>query len=494
MEIAVSFFVEPEASQILERLREYLGGHRLDSYLVGGFVRDGLLGRANQDIDLAVAGPALDIARVVADAWGGSYVVMDERNQVARVILPGRKCYLDFSAMRGSLEQDLALRDFTINAIAMALDRVESGWAVVEVIDPLDGIGDLERRLVRAIRDSVFQEDPIRLLRAVRLASQLDFAIEANTEGLIRREHALISGEAGERVRDELCRLLALPRAAHFLRRLDGLGLLDSIVPELTAAKGVTQPKEHRWDVFQHSIETVAGVEQVLRLVPSDDRLLASVPWSRELADHFQGEISGGRNRVVLLKLAALLHDIAKPQTRSFEPDGRMRFLGHSQQGAEVVGEIMERLRFSRREIKLVTSVVEHHLRPGQLAGDGVPSRRAMYRYFRDTAEAGIDTLFLSLADHLAARGPELDPEEWQEHARITGEIIDWHLGEQHCAAPPRLIDGHDIMRRFGLRPGPKIGELLEALREAQAAGEVTSGDQALELVGKKLDDSEGDS
>ncbi len=206
------------------------------------------------------------------------------------------------------------------------------------------------------------------------------------------------------------------------------------------------------------------------------------------LQEHFDDEISHGSTRRSLLKLAALLHDIAKPGTKTIEEDGRTRFLGHPQEGAADAAAIMERLRFSRREIQFVELLVKYHLRPTQMSNEGAPTRRAIYRYFRDTGDEGIDILFLSLADHLAARGPALDEHQWAEHTRMTGYVLDRHFEEASLSRPPKLLDGDDIMKTYGLEPGPRIGELLEALKEAQAAGEVTDKQGALEYVARLLE------
>jgi len=336
--------------------------------------------------------------------------------------------------------------------------------------------------------DSIFIDDPLRLLRAVRLAAELGFTIDPETESLIRSSSRLIRAVAAERIREELIRLLA--QSGRFLRYLDMLELLTEIVPELAWLKGVKQPPEHFWDVFDHSIETVAAVDFLLRrgvLEYATDRTLAAVPWSETLAEYFTREVSGGSARASLLKLAALLHDIAKPQTKAFDESGRMRFLEHNKQGAAIVVGILERLRFSTRELRLVEAMVRHHLRPVQMSQGQLPTPRAIYRYFRDTADAGIDTLFLSLADHLAARGPNLDHSEWQEHAKLVDYVLTQRLQEESPTTPPKLISGHDLLSVFSLSPGPRIGKLLESVREAQAAGEVSTREEALAYIRQQL-------
>jgi poly(A) polymerase len=254
----------------------------------------------------------------------------------------------------------------------------------------------------------------------------------------------------------------------------------------LDGTKGVEQPKEHFWDVFDHSLKTVNAVDFLLGQGTWEyaaEEVRAAVPWSVVLSQHFDQEVSHGSSRRLLLKLAALLHDLGKPLAKAIDDGGRMRFLGHAQEGAAIAANILERLRFSAREIKLVETVVRHHLRPGQMSQDELPSRRAIYRYFRDTGEAGIDILFLSLADHLATRGPNLNPSHWQEHAQVVEYVLSQHLQEESIARPPRLVDGHDLINIFGINPGPQIGEILEAVREAQASGEVTTRAEALSFI-----------
>ena len=456
---------------------------------MGGFIRDCLLGRVTSDIDIALSGPALELAQQVAAKLGGKFVMLDEQNQVARVIIAETGLHLDLSALLGGdIEADLSRRDFTINAMAAKLEQAVLGEAVI--IDPHDGLGDLALKRIRMVRRDAFEQDPVRLLRAVRFAAELSFNIEPSTEEMINSQYQLISKTAGERIQDELCHILAANRASHHLRYLERVGLLLAIFPELALAKGFEQPKEHFWDVLQHSLSTVEALEFILRegsweYVKGD--LLGSTPWSDSLARYFSEEVGGGHQRRVLLKLTALLHDVAKPQTRTMEETGRIRFLGHSKQGAGLTTEILKRLRFSSREIKLVETVIEHHLRPGQMSGEGLPTRRAIYRFFRDTGETAVDTLFISLADHLASRGPTLDVEQWKEHNLLVSYVLEEREREASLVRPPKLITGHDLMAIFNLQPGPELGRILETVREAQATGEVTSREEALSLAGKLL-------
>jgi poly(A) polymerase len=474
----------------LAKVSVILSQQKCPAYLVGGFVRDWLLGRRKADIDIAVCGDALSIAQEVAEAVDGRYVLLDEANKVARVVIADEQLWhLDFSSFSGDIQDDLARRDFTIDTMAVELQGFILGSA--RLIDPCSGESDLKERLVRAVNQRIFVEDGARLLRGVRLAAELGFKIEPETEGLIRRDCREVKAVPGERLREELVRILALPGSSEAVRYLDKLGLLTEIVPELKDMKGVGQPKEHYWDVFEHSVEAMAAAEFLLReglWKYGKEDLLKVTPWSDEIRRHFDEEVSSGSSRRLLLKLGALLHDIAKPATKAVDETGRTRFLGHTKKGAVLAAEILERLRFSGREIKLVENLVYHHLRPAQMSNEGLPTSRAVYRYFRDTEGAGIDVLFLALADYLATHGPKLDIGEWRQHNQLMGYILAEHLKQETEVLPLKLIDGHDLMDIFDLRPGRLIGELLTEIREAQAASEVVTREEAIALVRKKLE------
>src|SRR4030042_1180122 len=486
--------IDKDLLAILVRISTILNRKNYPAYIVGGFVRDCLLGRKTDDIDIAVKGDALGIAQEVARALDGKYVLLDKTNKIARVIITDQRVWhLDFTSFPNDIQDDLARRDFTIDAMSIELKALVSGSP--QLIDPFSGKSDRKKRLVRAVSQRIFIEDAARLLRAVRLAVELGFKIVPGTESLIRKDCQLARLVPGERLREELVKILALTASAVSVRYLDRLGLLTAIIPELEELKGFRQPKEHHWDVFNHSVETVATAEFLLRESPwkyGEDDLLSVTPWSEEISRHFDEEVSSGSNRRLLLKLGALMHDIAKPATRTIDETGRTRFLGHTKEGAAMAVAVLGRLRFSSRETSLVENLIYHHLRPAQMAANNsLPTSRAIYRYFRDTEDAGIDILFLALADYLATHGPKLDIDEWKQHNLLISFILAEHSKQETKVLPVKLIDGHDLMDIFGLRPGRLLGELLAEVREAQAAEELNSRDEALELVRKELEKRE---
>lgn len=483
--------LNPILSKLLSDVAAILEQDDCRAYIIGGLTRDLLLDRETNDIDIAIGRDAIEIAKKVAEHIGGRYVLLDEVNHVARVVLTEWKqpLYLDFSTVLTTIEEDLARRDFTINAIALELREFLSGS--LRLIDPFKGRNDLKKKVIKAVSQRIFEDDAARLLRAVRLAAELEFKIEPKTGQLIREHAKLIASVSGERQREELVRIFALPSCSDFLRYLDKIGLLTEIIPELEDLRGVQQPKEHYWDVLNHSLETVTTVEFLLRErgwnYGSDD-LVKVVPWSEELKRHFDEEVASDSNRRISLKIGALLHDIAKPQMKTVDQTGRIRFIGHAKQGAAKAADVLTRLRFSTREIKLVENLITHHLRPIQLAAGGLPTSRAIYRYFRDTGDAGIDTLFLALADYLAARGPRLDFGEWEQHNQLISYMIVEHKKQQEERLPVKLVDGHDLMALFGLTSGPLVGKLLRLVHESQAVGEIGTREAAIKLVGRTLE------
>ncbi len=444
------------------------------------------------DIDIAVQADSLSLAKDLSKALPASYIPLSPSHKVARITVPsaqgGNGWVIDISSIEGSIFDDLARRDFSVDALALALEEWGTPSWQDRILDPFGGKLDLSQGVIRAIKPSVFQEDPARLLRGVRLAAKLGFRIDPSTTELITRDAHLISSTAGERVRDEFLAILSLDGAKVHLETLDELGLLCCIISELGITKAIEQPKEHYWDVFGHSIHTVEGVERVVSGCEGD---FASsvVPWNAGMEERFAQEVSDGYTRLTILKLGALLHDIAKPQTKMVDAKGKTRFLGHHTLGASMSEGILHRLRLSNRGVEMICGMVENHLRPTQMSQGGeLPTPKAVYRYFRDVEDVAIDTLYLNLADHLAARGPDLEMEGWLRHVGIVKHILEVGTREQSPEKMPRLITGNDLIHEFGITPGPLIGALLEGVKEAQAGREIDTREKALAWAKSRLD------
>ncbi len=490
-------FIPPAALRpLLARVDATARDAGIDAYVVGGSVRDALLGRAMRDIDLAVVRDAMAFARRLAAAFGGHFVPLDDERAIARIVLDSAVVrYVDVAQLQGSLGDDLRRRDFTVDALAVRLGDSD-------VIDVCGGLDDLAARRVRMTAEHVFDDDPLRPLRGARIAADLGFEIEPATAAAMRNSAPRVLEAAAERRRDELARIFAIDAAAPAVWLLDDLGLLDALLPEVTAGRGVAQPKEHSYDVLEHGIRAVEAMDIMLAAERPDgergwmwDELWRIFAWrAAHLRTYLAEEISEGRSRGALLKFTALLHDVAKPRTRTVEADGRIRFLGHADEGAATASRILRRYRFSARETAFVGRLVEEHLRPVQLAAAGaVPTRRALYRFHRDLGDAVEGVLLLSLADAAAARGQRMTKAGWSRQVAYMNSLLVRLQGEEGIVDAPRLLTGQDIMMEFGLREGPRIGHLLEALREAQATVDVRDRQGALAFVRAFIDAQPGE-
>lgn len=475
-----------EAAALLARADALARQRGAAAWAVGGSVRDALRGAAMRDLDLAVDGDAMAFARSLADALGGHFVELDDEHAIARVVLgDGAVRYIDVAALRGTLDDDMRRRDLTINAMAAPV-------AGGDVFDPLGGAADIAARVVRMTSAAALDADPLRPLRAVRIAAELRFTIEAATMSAVRERAAQVTEAAAERRRDELARIFALEDAYGALRLLDSAGMLDVLLPDVARGRGVEQPAEfHAYDVFEHNMRAVRAADVLLARAPSgQDAWLAEVAraafgdrWAW-LRAYFDEEMSEGRSRGAMLKVAALLHDVAKPQTRALHADGRIRFFGHADEGAAIAARIMRAYRFAAREVAFVSLLVREHLRPVQLAAVGqAPTRRALYRFSRDLGEAMPAALALALVDAAAARGPSLTRDGWMRQAAYMNSVLVRSQEEEGIVRAPRLLSGRDIMDALGLPEGPEIGRLLELVREAQATGEVRDREEALARV-----------
>lgn len=488
---------------VLDRICAVLPGD-VSVYLVGGAVRDAVLGNISRDLDFALRTDAAKTARHIADRLGAAFYLLHEEFDAGRVILQGSqgdRTVLDFTAFRGkTLEEDLRARDFTINALAVDIRSPQ------QILDPLGGLVDLQSRILRACSRSAFEQDPVRILRAVRQAAGLGFHIEVETRGLIRQSINGLSQVSAERVRDELMRMLAGPQPAAVVRALDMLGVLPYVLPELMELKGVEQSAPHIHDAWNHTLSVVQRLDEILHALgahfnPDADanQLIIGLAVLRlgryrdRIDEHLQNSLTPDRQLRSLLFLAALYHDIAKPQSRQVEERGRTRFFHHEELGTEVVGARAHALALSNAEIHRLRTIVRHHMRPLLLAqNDQMPTRRAIYRFFRDTASAGVDVCLLSLADFLGTHASPAPQDAWAHHLDVIRSLLEaWFENLSTRVDPPMLIDGHDLIEIFDLLPGAQIGEILDLVHEAQAIGQIFSREDALDLVRSYLQEKD---
>lgn len=473
---------------ILEQLQKILQEWPAEAYFVGGCVRDLLLGRPLHDLDLVAAGDAPTLARAVARAFHAAFVLLDEENGIARVVLRGPEGSLgdtvDFARMRGdSLLEDLRARDLTINAMAMTpppfVRFVRGETDLPEIIDPCGGQRDLRAGLLRAVSPRSLYDDPLRSMRVVRFAGELGFAVDPETASWVRQTAALLAQVSWERLRDELFRLLACAHAAPYLPLLDDLGLLPHVLPELEQARD--EPGlPHLWERVCALEWLAAGLEVSFAArreealwrpaalsVHSD--LPFSLPYAAQLQRYLRERVAGDRTRLALLKLAALLLPSAPTAA-----DGA------------VARQAGQRLRLSAREVQALGTAVAIAASPVLGAS---ASSRDIYRFYRDGGDMALGGLLLALAEDLARAGPALERGWWEERVQGIAHILAARFERtDEVIDPPRLVDGGELMRMLGLPPGPLVGDLLEGIREAQAAGEVRNRDQALAWARRALE------
>ncbi|MBS1889363.1 MAG: HD domain-containing protein [Actinobacteria bacterium] len=449
-----------------------LGG-REGVWVAGGAVRDAALGRPVTDLDLAVAGDPAPVAKALARELGEPAFELSAEFGTWRVVDHRRGWQVDVTALRGdSIEADLGARDFTVGAVAVAL----SGG---EAIDPTGGLADLERGVLRAVGPRSFAEDPLRLLRAARLAAGLNLRIGAETVALAHDSAARAAEPAGERQLGELRLLLGGPDPLRGLELLDELRLTAVVLPELEGTKGVGQGPNHHLDVHGHTLEVLAqtlAIEADLESVVGPERAAETAALLAEpLADEM--------DRATALRFAALLHDIAKPATRA-EKDGFVGFRGHDVEGAATIGSIMERLRASRKLTRYLQAITLHHLRLGFMVREAPLPPRRVHDYLRVTEPVTVDVTLLTVADRLSARGagPIARPEMVQAHLDLAREMVAAALDWRREGPPVPLLRGDEIAAELGVE-GPEIGKKLAELEAAQYAGEVTNRAQALGLL-----------
>lgn len=498
---------------ILARVAAYFDEQGASLYLVGGSLRNLLLGNRGADWDLVTGGEAHKLARKLADRLGGFYVHMHEKASRVVMRLPGEagELVLDISPLHGeTIEEDLRARDFTLNAMAAPLAPLleELGRtgtlqdAHFPLIDPCHGRADLERCVLRAVDAEVFRHDPLRMLRALRLARRYALALDPATEALIKRDAALLTRVAPERIHEELYAILEQPGALAALHRLDEYGLLTVLIPELRPARGLRQPSPHNWDVLEHSLQCVAALEELagalearpgsafaphLAPTPAAGEDLASL---RELLREAEQQqvFRFSDLRSPRMKLATLLHDVGKPLTATFDEEGAIHFYNHPQAGAPVASDILQRLSASTQDRRLAQLVAAHHMRPGQLGQDGTEvTPRAIRRYFVDLGPTGILVALFSLADHQATLGPQPRTAAWSRHLSVVRLLLTSYIRERTKILPPRLVRADELMSRLKLQPGPVLGVLLELIAEAQADGTIHSREEAILLVREYL-------
>ena len=445
-------------------------------YLVGGFLRDYLLGRPQMDFDFAVERDALALARAFARQIQGAFVLLDADAGCGRVVKKqnGEIFTFDFADFRAdTLEKDVRGRDFTINTLCLSLrDLKDSAPPSEHLLDFTNARRDLNAKVIRMVSSRAFRDDPLRLLRAFSLRAQLGFRIEAKTLTQIKKDRGRIRDVSTERVREEFFKILASGRAYTVIREMDTIGLLAKIIPQLTIMHKVHQGGYHHLDVWRHTLEALRQLEL----------LFEEVKPKTEWGEYLNETLGGGHPRTAVVKLAVLLHDVGKPETKKKE-NGRMSFHAHEHVGQRIARIVAKNLKLSVKERHALEDMVLFHLRPGYLSNFPKPSERSIFRYLRDTKDEAASILFLSLADQRATRGPLTTEHDLAHHEKICLNVLERYFTRKKETPLVRLITGHDLIKKLKLSPSPLFAEILKAVEEQQALGKVRSKEEALKLA-----------
>ena len=441
-------------------------------YLTGGSVRDLLLNREIKDWDITSSGDIKKIADAFSKKVKGKLIILDEVFQTYRIIKRG--IIFDFTLLRGDgILEDLRHRDYTINALAIDLLNP------VSIIDPLGGVSDLKRRRIHLISPSALCSDPLRILRAFRIAAELNFSIDEYTISSIKEYIQLLDRVAKERIRQELDLLFSTSKVSYWLSQMGDLGIFKVILPEIEALKGITQNGFHHLDVYEHSLLTLAYIEEIL------DNPARFFSYHLDIIRDY---LKGSKHNFYL-KWAALCHDIGKPACKG-KKGSRITFYRHDQVGARIFSNMVDRLRFSKKDKEAIALLILNHMRPFYLLKvykEGSLSTRAVHRLIRAAGPHTIGTFLLAMADSLASAGEE-KPNDYEEHLKaLFNHVMDVYKSYLRIKERPRLVTGHDIREWFNLPPCPKVGILLRELERAQISGEVSTREEARAWLERKF-------
>ena len=438
-----------------------------DGYLVGGSVRDFLLGgKISEDKDIAIK-DAEQFARKLAEKFDGTLIVLDEENKIFRVVLPDKINYFDVSELVGdSIEEDLKRRDFTINAIAFDLKNSE-------YIDVTGGIQDLRKGILNHITDENFEDDPLRILRAFRFLSITGFEPSDELLKAINKYKHLLMQPSKERITYEIMKLFGGKYCSKTLLLADEFGILEKLFPFIEELKKVPPNAHHHLDLFHHVVETVRNIENLYE------------NSSEEVKIHMDRVDFGGFPRINHLKLAGFMHDIGKFSTWTIEEDtGRHRFIKHEDVGAKMCIPFLRELKFSKKQIEYISLMIKNHIYPSNVVAAPDLSEKVMMRFVRKSGENVVDNIILAKADRLSAQGPEITKEITEQNLNGLDKLLDFYFEKKESIKPlPKLLDGFEIMEINGIGATPMLGEIISALKEAQISGEINTKEEAVSFV-----------
>lgn len=437
-------------------------------YIVGGTVRDFLTGKESFDRDIIVTDEdAKDFALKIQPLFDAVFVPLDEVNKIYRLVLPDKVNYIDITnPLEGSLHKDLMRRDLTINAVAVNV-------RTCEIIDLCGGITDIHNRTINYINEHNFEDDPLRLLRVYRFQAALGFELTPETIHAVCKFVKLIHKPAVERIIHELILLFGGKYADKALLNMNKTWLLEEIFPVVKELKQVPPNTHHHLDLFHHSVETVRQIQLIYE--NSADKV----------KEHLERVDFGGATRLAHLKLAGFLHDIGKFSTWTIEEDtGRHRFIKHDDVGAKMSIPLLKKMNFSNKQIEYISSMIRNHIYPSQVMCAPEINDKIMMRYVRKMEDNSIDEIILAQADRLSARGEAVSDEMVENNISGLNRLLKFYLDVRDTLEPlPVLLDGNDVIKILNIKPSKQLGQIMNALHEAQLSGDITTKEQAEAFV-----------
>ena len=455
-----------EADEVIKQIKPYLNG--VEAYIVGGFLRDVLMNKKSPDRDLIICGCDVEkFSKELADDLNAHFIELDAVNKIYRIVLEDKINYIDITCpVENNFEKDIKRRDLTINAIAYDLKNSE-------FIDIVGGINDIRNAKIRGILDSNFEDDPLRLLRIFRFYAKTGFEIDEHLICLSKKLYKNINKPAKERITVELLKMFEGKFCDLALLKLDECGLLEEIFPIYKEVKKIPPNSHHHLSLILHLIESVKQVQMLYE------------NSSKEVKEYLETERYGAVKELSFLKLAAFLHDIGKPSCWTIEEDtGRHRFIQHDLIGSNLVVPILKDLKFSKKQIEYVKTLIKYHIYPSSLVSAPDVSEKAFIKFYRKMEGFVIDVILLAMADRLSARGEKVTEEMVNNNITALTKLLNDYLFEYKDMKPlEKLLDGREIMEILQIKQSPKLGKIINALKEAQVSGEVNTKAEAIEFV-----------
>ena len=453
----------------LEPLRKLIKKSKQSIFFVGGTVRDYLLNKKTKDIDIVTEEDPEELLKDV------NFFPLDKERKIFRIVY--KDYIIDVAKLQGnSIIKDLKRRDFTVNAIAYDIKQKK-------IMDPLNGSEDLRKGLLKAVSFENLKEDPIRILRAVRFWLFYPFRLEKKTKSYLSKAADHITKTAGERLKEELFKIMAHPISYKGIHLMYELKILDYIIPEFPKCRGLFQGKFLGVDLAEHLIYTYKSAEVLLKFVHyfwgDFENILSIINSATE----------SNIEKKQILKFSALLHDIAKPKTFLIR-NNEYTFWGHDKEGALIAEQVAERLKLSNKTKKSLASLVSNHMRLHLLARAGEITDKAKGRFFRQLGEDGVMTVLLSLADTLASSGEA----GFYYIFPFAYELIEFYfnsyLKKEFYEKP--ILSGYEIMDILNIKPGPQVGKIIRMLLDAQAEGKVKTKEEAIRFIKEEMENGKG--